>query len=387
MQLIDQKQWSPYVWTSLESAGVEFILSHDGKVSLSCIEHKYICLLFSAKWCRPCNNFMTKLLNLYKTLNSTSPGSNLEILFVSLDHDESSFLDHFRNMPWLAVPFDQKISQKLRVMFHVEQIPSLIPLVSVDGKFSVEEDAVRLVDYYGVDAFPFDAKRRKELEAIDEARSQGGRLEELIGSKDRNFLICKDDSKISISKLVGKTIGLYFGAHWCPPSRSFTEMLVKTYNELENSEVGRFEVVFISMDRDENEFMASQKLMPWLAIPYNDKIRHDLSRIFDVKWIPTLIILGAEGNVISRDGRVMITRYGPAAFPFTEKRVKEVEGTLEEEGARLPREVSDPRHEHVLKLDMARNYVCDVCQQGGRFWVFSCRQCDFDLHPCCAEKL
>lgn len=140
---------------------------------------------------------MGKLLDLYKTLNSTSPACNLEILFVSLDHNESSFLDHFKEMPWLAVPFDQKIIRKLRFTFHVEQIPSLIPLVLVDGNVLVEEDAVRLVESYGVDAFPFGMKRRKELEATDETKRQGGKLEELIGCKDRNYLISNDDSKVN----------------------------------------------------------------------------------------------------------------------------------------------------------------------------------------------
>ena len=85
-------------------------------------------------------------------------------------------------------------------------------------------------------------------------------------------------------------------------------MLIETYNELENSEIGSFKIVFISMDRDENEFMASLKEMPWLAIPYSDKSRHDLSRIFNIKWIPSLINLGANVETISRDGRTMIAR-------------------------------------------------------------------------------
>lgn len=164
-------------------------------------------------------------------------------------------------------------------------------------------------------------------------------------------------------------------------------MLTETCNDLKNMKVGSFEIVFISMDRDENEFMANLKEMPWYAIPYSDKTQQDLTRIFDIKWIPTLVILGADGEMINRDGRTMIARYGALAFPFTERRIKEVEGMLEEEGERLPHEVSDSRREHVLKLDMARDYVCDVCQSVGRFWVFSCSRCDFDLHLSCAENV
>ncbi|KAL6652056.1 hypothetical protein ACP70R_010981 [Stipagrostis hirtigluma subsp. patula] len=356
-----------------------------GELPLSSIEGKTTCLFFSAHWCRPCRNFTPKLLQIYTTLWNT--GKNIEIIFISLDRNESSFLDHFKSMPWLALPFNTGLTRKLCAHFDIEHIPALIPLSATPSRgFGFEEDAVKLVEEYGVDAYPFDAKRRGELETADDAKIQGGKLQELLGSKDRNYVMAADGIKTPIDDLIGKTIGLYFGAHWCPPCRAFTKQLREVYNELRILRPGNFEVIFISIDRDKEEFQASMSAMPWYAIPYSDTARQELTRIFAIKGIPALLILGPDGKVLKTDGRTTISTYGAMAFPFTESRVSEVEEALKKEGNRLPRRVNDPRHKHELELDMAKAYVCDGCQQEGRFWVFTCKQCNFDLHPPCAGE-
>lgn len=44
--------------------------------------------------------------------------------------------------------------------------------------------------------------------------------------------------------------------------------------------------------------------MPWLAIAYEDVAsRKHLTEYYGVKGIPTLIILNADGSVITEDGR------------------------------------------------------------------------------------
>lgn len=95
--------------------------------------------------------------------------------------------------------------------------------------------------------------------------------------------------------------------------------------------------------------------------------------------------MGQEGKALSTNGRAIISTYGASAFPFTESKVNEVKAALEKEGEGLPRQVLDPKHNHVLKLDMAKAYICDSCRRQGRFWVFSCNICDFDLHPGCVQ--
>ncbi|CAD6262384.1 unnamed protein product [Miscanthus lutarioriparius] len=244
-------------------AGVQFHLSNEGKeVPLSSIEGKTTCLFFSAHWCRPCRNFTPNLVQIYTALQNT--GKNIEIIFISLDRDDASFWDHFKGMQWLALPFDTGLRQKFGVGF--------------------EEDAVKLVDEYGEDAYPFSAQRRRELEAMDDARRKGGKLQELLGCKERDYVISADDIKIPIADLTGKTVSLYFGAHWCP--------LLPCLHQTTQG------------DRNKGEFQASMSSMPWLAIPYSDTARQKLTRIFTVKGIPGLLILGLDGKVRWQDSNI-----------------------------------------------------------------------------------
>lgn len=189
--------------------------------------------------------------------------------------------------------------------------------------------------------------------------------------------------------LAGTTIGLYFGSHWCPPCRSFTATLKEAYHEIIRNRNNSFQIIFISTDRDEEEFMSNLEEIPWLAVPYSDcKTRYELNRIFNVKAIiPTLVLLGPDGSTLSTDGRAIICNYGAIAFPFTESRTAEVKLALSKQGEELPGQVKDPKHEHVLKLDIAKAYVCDVCGRRGRHWVYSCGRCNFDLHPACVQAV
>lgn len=366
----------------LESEGVECLLSGERKIPLSSCNGKMVCLFFSANWCRPCKALTPQLVRLYDTLRIE--GKDLEIVFVSFDRDEDKFNEHFKCMPWLAVPFDVNLHKRLSDMYHVDRIPSLIPLSS-DG-IGIEEDLIGLIEDYGAEAFPFTRKRREELKAIDDAKREGGKIEELLAHQGRNYLMSRDGREISVSDLVGKTIGLYFGAHWSPPCRAFTSKLIEAYNELMTYNDQFFEIIFVSTDRDLKEFELNTSTMPWRAIPYHDKTRQDLCRIFNIKEIPALVLIGPEGKAISTNGRALISLYGAKAFPFTELRIKELETALGKEGEALPPQVKDLKHDHLLKLDMAKAYVCDFCKKQGRFWAFSCDVCDYDLHPTCVDK-
>ncbi|XP_062022094.1 probable nucleoredoxin 3 [Rosa rugosa] len=373
---------SANIVTVLESEGVEFLLSGERKVPLSSCNGKTVCLLFSANWCRPCKALTPQLVRLYDTLRYD--GKDLEIILVSFDRDEDKFNEHFKCMPWLVVPFDVNLHKRLSDIYHVDRIPSLVPLSS-DG-ISIEEDLIGLIEDYGAEAFPFTRKRREELRAIDDAKRDGGKLEELLAHQGRNFLMSRDGREISVSELVGKTIGLYFGAHWSPPCRAFTSKLIEAYSELLTSNDEFFEIIFVSTDRDLKEFELNICNMPWLAIPYHDKTRQDLCRIFNIKEIPALVLIGPDGKAVSTKGRALISLYGAKAFPFTELRIKELEAALGKEGEALPPQVKDIKHDHMLKLDMAKAYVCDFCKKQGRFWAFSCDVCDYDLHPTCVDK-
>jgi nucleoredoxin len=135
---------------------------------------------------------------------------------------------------------------------------------------------------------------------------------ELLGGK-----LLGPDGDVDTSSLEGKTVGLYFSAHWCPPCRGFTPQLSEWYKkDLKNRGL---EVVFVSSDRDEASFKGYFDEMPWLALPYADRERKDkLSKQFKVKGIPSFVILNPNGEVITTDGRAAVSEDPTGAeFPWT----------------------------------------------------------------------
>lgn len=58
-------------------------------------------------------------------------------------------------------------------------------------------------------------------------------------------------------------------AYWCPPCKGFTPILTKFYNNYH--EAKNFEIIFVSSDRNENEFNEYYSKMPWLALEYCDR--------------------------------------------------------------------------------------------------------------------
>ncbi|XP_059447545.1 probable nucleoredoxin 1 isoform X2 [Corylus avellana] len=136
---------------------------------------------------------------------------------------------------------------------------------------------------------------------------------------------------VKIDSLKGKKLWLYFSASWCGHCRHFTPSLVEVYKEL--STKGDFEIIFISAYEDEESFNGYFSKMPWLAIPFSDSEKRDLlNEEFKVRGIPTLVIIGEDGKVVSDSGVEIIREYGVEGYPFTEERIKELKD--QEEAAR-----------------------------------------------------
>merc|ERR1719207_469705 len=110
--------------------------------------------------------------------------------------------------------------------------------------------------------------------------------------------------------LTGKQgVFVYFSAHWCPPCRGFTPKLAEFYTK--HAEAKGFEVVFVSSDKDQSAFDDYYGDMPWLALPYEKRDEKDaLSKKYKVQGIPSLIVLGPDGKVITKEGRGRKARTG-----------------------------------------------------------------------------
>ena len=130
-------------------------------------------------------------------------------------------------------------------------------------------------------------------------------LQELLGDS----LINSDGSPVDPATLKDKFVGIYFSAHWCGPCRNFTPKLVEFRNKIPD----QFEVVFASADRDEPSMLAYMKEagMPWPALPFGSAHKPILDRRFNVRSIPTLVMLDSSGRLITTNARNDVASLSP----------------------------------------------------------------------------
>ena len=135
--------------------------------------------------------------------------------------------------------------------------------------------------------------------------AQQFKLDELFGDN----LINADGSLVDLSSLKNKFVGIYFSAHWCGPCRQFTPKLVEFRNQIPN----QFEVVFASADHDASAMLAYMKetAMPWPALPFGSGKKTALDRTFQVRSIPTFVVLDPSGRLVSPNARNDVTTLSP----------------------------------------------------------------------------
>ena len=79
----------------------------------------------------------------------------------------------------------------------------------------------------------------------------------------------KDGSKSTTDALKDKKrVGIYFSAHWCPPCRRFTPMLVQFYEDAKGKDPNGIEIIFVSADSDQGSYDNYYKEMPWISTIY-----------------------------------------------------------------------------------------------------------------------
>ncbi|KAG8587592.1 hypothetical protein GDO81_005718 [Engystomops pustulosus] len=258
-------------------------------------------LLFGCGMSAPCLQLLPSLSDFYcKTRD------RLEIVFISSDPDQKKWQLFLKDMPWLALPYQEKHKKlKLWNKYRISNIPSLIFIEASTGKVVCRNGLLLIRDDPEGLEFPWGPKPFSEVIAGPLLRNNGQ----------------SQDS----STLEGSYVGVYFSAHWCPPCRSLTRVLVESYRKIK--ELGqKFEIVLVSADRSEESFKQYFSEMPWLAVPYIDEARRSrLNRLYGIQGIPNLIILDPKGEVITRQGRVEVLHdINCKEFPWHPKPVVEL---------------------------------------------------------------
>ena len=114
-------------------------------------------------------------------------------------------------------------------------------------------------------------------------------------------------NEIPTESLRGKIVALYFSAQWCVPCKKFTPKLIE-FRERHNAD--NFEVVFMSLDRSPEQKSAYMKEagMNWLTAPGQGtpEINHIMD-YYKLAGVPSLIVFGPRGKVITTEGRDDVT--------------------------------------------------------------------------------
>ncbi|XP_019709919.1 probable nucleoredoxin 1-2 isoform X2 [Elaeis guineensis] len=226
-------------------------------------------------------------------------------------------------MPWLAIPFsDSKARDRLDELFKVRGIPHLV-ILDANGEV-LNKKGVQAVGDYGSEGYPFTLEKINKLKEEEEATKREQTLQTVLVSPSRDYLILNNGNKVSISELEGKMVCLYFSINGSKTCDEFTLVLAKIYRNLKERGES-FEVVMVSLDDEESSFKEGFATMPWLAIPFNDKKScKRLARYFELRGIPTLVVLGTDGKTLHNNIAEIVEEHGEEAwegFPFSQDKV------------------------------------------------------------------
>lgn len=133
----------------------DMLLSNGGrdKIALSSAFAKVdlVFLYASAHWCPPCRRYTPQLVQFYndaKKFYKSDPkrSHQIEIVFVSSDHDINEFGKYYATMPWLAVPFDSETRERLLAWMNVTSVPRLMCLDGRSGRVVETNSVGRALD-------------------------------------------------------------------------------------------------------------------------------------------------------------------------------------------------------------------------------------------------
>lgn len=220
----------------------------------------------------------------------------------------------------------------LRKKFSVR--PEELRIVMLDSKGKVVSE--NALDLLRIDPKGMPWPPRSVLDIIGKSflQSAGGALVDDIGIK-------------------GKTIGLYFSASWCKPCSTFSPKLAKAYevmsgrkaevngtsDELTTDELiteiieegKNTEIIFVSLDQEEEAFDTYRSSMPWPSIPFRDVRRALLQLGLGIKSIPALVFIDPEGRILTSSGVTELLSDEPLTkFPWSEINVDLSSGSMVE---------------------------------------------------------
>ena len=135
-------------------------------------------------------------------------------------------------------------------------------------------------------------------------KDAAGALPNVVAAQLKGDLVASQNSTLTTFRDEGlekkKLIGLFFSAQWCSYCRKFTPELVQFYNRVAAAHP-EFEIVFMSSDKSApamEKYMRDMQ-MPWPAVKFDKLPEKEALRKYAGTGIPCLVVVDAEGRVVS----------------------------------------------------------------------------------------
>ena len=151
-QQTQQTQRTPSDWARL--VGPALVARGGASISADALEKKKnVAFLFAADWCKPCRDFVPKLVKYYE-LAKRKGDDKLEILWVSASRSQEAFDAYLKEMPWPAAPFPLagRLVQAFQQKGHAKGFPTLCFMDTTEVGSVITCDGVQKVmaDEYGL---------------------------------------------------------------------------------------------------------------------------------------------------------------------------------------------------------------------------------------------
>ena len=132
--------------------------------------------------------------------------------------------------------------------------------------------------------------------------------------KDRETLFANEECDTDEIKNAS-FLGILFSANWCPPCKSFLNILKDFYSEV-NIDKKKCEILYVPSDKTEDEFKEHYSHRPWLTLPFKDPRINQLLYKYKVTGIPVLIIVDSQsGFLVTTRGRKDVHEQGVNCIP------------------------------------------------------------------------
>ena len=110
-------------------------------------------------------------------------------------------------------------------------------------------------------------------------------------------------------------IGLFFTGSWCPACEKLGQELIDVYNDAnliqkENGKENIFEIIQVSNEKSETDFIKGISDKPWVHVALNDTFSDYLVAEYKINYLPVLFIITKDRIALTESPRKDISELG-----------------------------------------------------------------------------